>query len=43
MLETIRLTEEDTTSSGRVFIKVLFQDLSEYMGLSKLNDRLIDP
>lgn len=43
VMANIRLTEEDTTSSSRIFLKILFQELSEYMGLSKLNLRLKDP
>lgn len=43
VLATIRLNEEDTTSSSRIFIKILFQELSEYMGLANLNSRLKDP
>ena len=43
VLSHIRLTEEDTTSSSRIFLKILFQELAEYMGLSKLNLRLKDP
>ena len=39
----IRLTEEDTISSSRSFLKILFQGLAEYMGLIKLNLRLKDP
>ena len=42
VLENIRLNEDDTTSSSRIFIKILFQELSEYMGLMKLHDRLND-
>ncbi|KAK9304688.1 hypothetical protein QLX08_004097 [Tetragonisca angustula] len=42
VLSCIKLTEEDTTSSNRIFIKILFQELSEYMGLSKLNLRVKD-
>jgi pre-mRNA-splicing factor CWC22 len=38
----IRLTEEDTTSSSRIFIKILFQDLQEQMGLKSLVERLKD-
>ncbi|KAL2611804.1 hypothetical protein R1flu_023496 [Riccia fluitans] len=41
-LAYIRLTEEDTTSSSRIFIKILFQELSEHLGLRKLNERLSD-
>lgn len=43
VLEVIKLNEDDTTSASRIFIKVLFQELSEYLGLPKLNDRLKDP
>ncbi|XP_075213065.1 pre-mRNA-splicing factor nucampholin [Lycorma delicatula] len=43
VLSTIRLNEDDTTSSSRIFIKILFQELSEYMGLAKLNQRVKDP
>ncbi|EZA46966.1 hypothetical protein DMN91_000783 [Ooceraea biroi] len=42
VLSCIKLNEEDTTSSNRIFIKILFQELSEYMGLAKLNERLKD-
>ncbi|KAG8242293.1 pre-mRNA-splicing factor cwc22 [Homalodisca vitripennis] len=43
VLSTVRLNEDDTTSSSRIFIKILFQELSEYMGLIKLNQRVKDP
>lgn len=43
VLDIIKLNEEDTTSSSRIFIKILFQELCEHMGLSKLNERLKDP
>ena len=39
----MRLTEDDTTSSSRIFLKTLFQDLSELMGLIALNKRLQEP
>ncbi|EFJ52814.1 hypothetical protein VOLCADRAFT_78840 [Volvox carteri f. nagariensis] len=42
-LTAVQLTEEDTTSSSRIFIKYLFQELSSTMGLVKLNQRLNDP
>ena len=32
-----------TTSSSRIFIKILFQELAEYMGLAALLERLTDP
>ncbi|CAN4107882.1 unnamed protein product [Withania somnifera] len=43
VLAYLRLTEEDTTSSSRIFIKILFQDLAEHLGIRLLNDRLNDP
>ncbi|KAJ3653228.1 hypothetical protein Zmor_012490 [Zophobas morio] len=43
VLEIMKLNEEDTNSSNRIFIKILFQELAEYMGLEKLNARLKDP
>ncbi|KAL9107671.1 MAG: hypothetical protein Q9227_007478 [Pyrenula ochraceoflavens] len=42
VLSVVRLNEEDTTSSSRIFIKILFQDLAEALGMSKLQDRLKD-
>jgi pre-mRNA-splicing factor CWC22 len=42
VLSHIKLNEEDTTSSSRVFIKILFQVLAESMGLVKLNLRIKD-
>lgn len=38
----IHLTEEETTSSSRIFVKILFQDLQEHLGLKKLVERLKD-
>ncbi|KAJ9565999.1 hypothetical protein OSB04_001965 [Centaurea solstitialis] len=43
VLAYIRLNEEDTTSSSRIFIKILFQELSESLGIRLLNERLNDP
>ncbi|KAL6203716.1 hypothetical protein ACLB2K_027415 [Fragaria x ananassa] len=42
-LANIRLTEEDTTASSRIFIKILFQELAEHLGIRLLNERLEDP
>lgn len=42
-LDCIKLNEDDTTSSSRVFIKILFQELAEFMGIKKLNGRLAEP
>ncbi|CAK9048766.1 Pre-mRNA-splicing factor CWC22 [Durusdinium trenchii] len=36
----VKITEETTTSSSRIFIKVIFQELSEQWGIKKLVDRL---
>lgn len=40
--EYIRLNEHDTTSSSRIFIKILVQDLAEVMGLATLIERFND-
>uniref|UniRef100_A0A5S6QE54 Lethal protein 858 n=1 Tax=Trichuris muris TaxID=70415 RepID=A0A5S6QE54_TRIMR len=41
-LSCIRLTETDTTSPSRIFIKILFHELVEFMGLQNLFDRTED-
>eukprot|EP01033_Poteriospumella_lacustris_P001001 gene999-723_t len=41
--EYIKLNEYDTTSSSRIFIKVLLQDLAEVQGLAVLIERFNDP
>ncbi|KAF2972101.1 hypothetical protein GQX73_g1471 [Xylaria multiplex] len=41
-LSAIRLTEDDTTSASRIFIKILFQEISEELGMSKLQARMRD-
>ncbi|CDW53733.1 MA3 and MIF4G domain containing protein [Trichuris trichiura] len=41
-LHCIRLTEADTTSPSRIFIKILFHELVEFMGLQSLFDRIED-
>jgi len=43
VLSYIHLNEQETTSSSRIFIKILFQELAEYLGLQKLNERFKDP
>jgi len=40
VLQCIRLTMEETNSSGRIFIKIIFQELAENIGLSKINERI---
>ncbi|KAJ1984079.1 pre-mRNA-splicing factor cwc22 [Dimargaris verticillata] len=42
-LSIITLTEEATTSSSRIFIKILLLEITEALGLPRLNDRLKDP
>lgn len=42
VLSIVHLNEEETTSSSRIFIKILFQDLAEALGMSKLQVRLKD-
>lgn len=41
-LRCIELTPEATTSSSRIFLKNLFQDLAQNMGITVLHDRLTD-
>lgn len=43
VLSCIKLTEDDTTSSSRIFIKILFGDLVEALGLKKLKEKMEDP
>lgn len=42
VLSIIHLNEEETTSSSRIFIKILFQDLGEHLGLPKLHEQMKD-
>ncbi|OLY77681.1 Pre-mRNA-splicing factor CWC22 [Smittium mucronatum] len=39
----VTLSEEETTASSRIFLKILMQDLSESMGLDSLNSALHNP
>ncbi|KAI9481894.1 armadillo-type protein [Coemansia mojavensis] len=43
VLKCVVLTEEATTSSSRIFLKIVLQDMAENLGLKTLNDRLNDP
>jgi pre-mRNA-splicing factor CWC22 len=43
VMEYIRLVEEETTSSSRIFVKILFQELAENMTVERLRERLKDP
>ena len=42
VMSIIHLNEDETTSSSRIFIKILFQDLAEALGVAKLQARLKD-
>ncbi|KAB8074136.1 hypothetical protein BDV29DRAFT_125459 [Aspergillus leporis] len=42
VMSIIHMNEEETTSSSRIFIKILFQDLGEHLGLQKLHERMRD-
>ncbi|CAI0629293.1 unnamed protein product [Linum tenue] len=42
VLGYVRLTEEDTNSSSRIFVKYLFQEMTEQLGIRKLNERLTE-
>lgn len=40
VLQYLHLNEEETNSSKRIFIKIVFKEIAEFLGLKKLNDRL---
>jgi len=42
VFQVIKLNEDDTTSSSRIFIKLLFQELAEFLGMTKLVERTRD-
>ncbi|KAL2813613.1 hypothetical protein BDW59DRAFT_154735 [Aspergillus cavernicola] len=42
VMSIIHLNEEETTSSSRIFIKILFQDLAEHLGIPKLREHMTD-
>ena len=41
-LSCIHLNEDETTSASRIFIKIMFQEMSEEMGMVKLQNRMKD-
>ncbi|KAG9285861.1 hypothetical protein G9A89_013286 [Geosiphon pyriformis] len=43
VFKVIRLNEDDTTSSSRIFVKILFEELKSSLGLIKLKERLQIP
>jgi pre-mRNA-splicing factor CWC22 len=42
VLGSIKMTEEDTTSSARIFVKIMTQEMMESMGLKTLAERFKD-
>ncbi|MBW0534460.1 hypothetical protein O181_074175 [Austropuccinia psidii MF-1] len=42
VFEVIKMNEDDTTSSSRIFVKIMFQELSEVLGLKCLGERFKD-
>ncbi|KAK3900616.1 Pre-mRNA-splicing factor cwc22 [Staphylotrichum tortipilum] len=42
VLSVIRLTQDETTSASRIFMKILFEDLQENMGTAKLKTRMAE-
>lgn len=43
VLECIKMNEDDTTSSSRIFVKIMMQEMMETMGLKVLKERFSDP
>lgn len=41
-LSVVHLNEEETTSASRIFIKIMFQEISEELGMPKLSARMKD-
>ncbi|KAI0259929.1 hypothetical protein BC834DRAFT_903310 [Gloeopeniophorella convolvens] len=42
-LQVIKINEDDTTSSSRIFVKIMMQEVIESMGLATLKERFADP
>ncbi|KAL5511996.1 CWC22 [Sanghuangporus vaninii] len=43
VFDAIRMNEDDTTSSSRIFVKILFQEVVEAMGIKTVAERFKDP
>ncbi|KAJ1310473.1 hypothetical protein OPQ81_007206 [Rhizoctonia solani] len=43
VFSVIKINEDDTTSSSRIFVKILMQELQESMGLKTMAERFKDP
>jgi pre-mRNA-splicing factor CWC22 len=42
VFDCVKMNEDDTTSSSRIFVKIMFQEVVEGMGLKKLVERFKD-
>ncbi|TKY87880.1 hypothetical protein EX895_003461 [Sporisorium graminicola] len=42
-LSVVHMNEDDTTSSSRIFVKILFQELQQQLGLKELAERFKEP
>ncbi|TNY21633.1 armadillo-type protein, partial [Rhodotorula diobovata] len=42
VLDAVKMNEDDTTSSSRIFVKIMFQEMTEGMGLKNLVERFKD-
>jgi pre-mRNA-splicing factor CWC22 len=42
VLKCVTITEEMTTSSSRIFLKIFFQELAENLGVVKFNSKIKD-
>lgn len=43
VLDVIKMNEDDTTSSSRIFVKIMFGEIVESMGLKTVAERFKDP
>ena len=41
ILGVIKLTEEDTTASSRIFLKIMFQELNNLLGVERLKEKML--
>ncbi len=42
VLSVIKLTEDDTTASSRIFLKIMFQELNNLLGEDKLKEKMLN-
>ncbi|KAJ7065923.1 hypothetical protein B0H15DRAFT_167445 [Mycena belliarum] len=43
VLECVKINEDDTTSSSRIFVKIMMTEMTESMGLKTVSERFKDP